>query len=96
MEIELELDKAVKEIKKNKAKRVLIQLADGLKPRATEIVEYLEKNTNAKCFIWLESCFGSCDIPDSKILEKNIELVLQFGHSDEIKAERQELKSKNQ
>lgn len=93
MEIELELDKAVNEIKKNKAKKVLIQLADGLKPRASEIVEYLEKETNAKCFIWLESCFGSCDIPQDKILEKNIDLILQFGHSDEIKAEKQKLKN---
>ena len=89
----LELGNIAKEIKKAKAKSVLIQLPDGLKPKAEIIVDYIEKNTKAKAFIWLGTCFGSCDIPDNKILDKNIELVLQFGHSDEISAEKQKLKS---
>jgi 2-(3-amino-3-carboxypropyl)histidine synthase len=76
----LELEKAVSEIKKTKAKRVLIQLADGLKPKAKEIQEILQKNTNSEIIIWGGSCFGSCDIPlEAKNL--NIDLILQWGHS---------------
>lgn len=77
MEYDLELDKAVKEIENNKAKHVLIQLPDGLKPKATEIVRYLQEKTNAKIFIWLQSCWGSCDYPEIK----NIDLLIQFGHA---------------
>jgi len=73
----LELEKAVKEIKKNKAKTVLIQLPDGLKPKATEIASFLEENTKATIFIWLDSNFGSCDIPNVK----DIDLLIHFGHS---------------
>ena len=77
MEYELELERIVEGIKDQKARMVLVQLPDGLKPRATEIVEYLEKNTEAKIFIWLQSCWGSCDYPEIK----NIDLLVQFGHA---------------
>ena len=40
----LELQKAAEEIKRNYARLVCIQLPDGLKPKAKEIQEYLEKN----------------------------------------------------
>lgn len=82
----LELEKIAKEIKKLKVKRVLIQLPDGLKPKAEIITDYIEKNTNAKTFIWLGSCFGGCDLPpesDLKIMK--IDLLVQFGHNKFIK-----------
>jgi len=39
---DLELDKVISEIKSKKAKLVLLQFPDGLKPYATAIVDYLE------------------------------------------------------
>ena len=78
MQYDLELDKVVAEIKKQKAKTVCIQLPDGLKPEATKIVDFIEKNTDTQCFIWLGSCFGGCDYPNLK----NIDLLVQFGHSE--------------
>jgi len=78
MTYNLELNKAVKEIKKQKAKSVLIQLPDGLKPRAKEIADTLEKQTKAKIFVWLGSCYGACDHPDLK----GIDLLIQWGHSE--------------
>jgi diphthamide biosynthesis enzyme Dph1/Dph2-like protein len=79
----LELDRVVKEIKKGTVNRVLIQLPDGLKPKANEIVERIEKETDAEVYIWLSSCFGGCDIPLGDLL--NVDLVVQFGHSVFIK-----------
>ncbi len=78
MEYDLELNKVVDEIKKQKAKTVCIQLPDGLKNKALEIHDYIEKNTKAKCFIWMSSCFGACDIPELK----DVDLLIQFGHSN--------------
>lgn len=74
----LELEKAIKKIKTEKAKTVCIQLPDGLKPKAKEITDKIEKETNAKVIIWLNSCFGSCDVPNLK----NIDLLIQWGHSE--------------
>lgn len=76
MEYDLELEKAVKEIKKIKAKTGCIQLPDGLKEKATEIASYLEKRTNSTILIWADTCFGACDIPSLKV-----DLLIHFGHS---------------
>lgn len=72
----LELSKAIKKIKAEKAKSVCIQLPDGLKPKAKEIADKIEKETNAKCLIWAGSCFGACDVPNLKV-----DLLIQWGHS---------------
>ena len=77
---DLELNKVISLIKKEKAKLVLLQFPDGLKPYATAVVDYLEEKTNAEFLIWLESCFGACDLPTG--LENiKIDLVIQFGHN---------------
>ncbi len=77
---DLELDEAVKTVKKEKAKIVCIQLADGLKPRAKEIKDRIEKETKAEVVIWGGSCFGACDLP--RDLESvGIDLLIHFGHS---------------
>lgn len=81
---DLELEKVIKEIKKRRAKTVLLQFPDGLKPWATTVVDYLEQKTKKVEFIiWLGSCYGACDTPVlGKELEKKINLVIQFGHNE--------------
>lgn len=80
MEYDLELERAAREIKQHDAKLVCIQLPDGLKPKAQEIVDYLQEHTNARIITWLGSCYGACDVP----LEANrvgADLIIQWGHS---------------
>lgn len=78
---DLNLDKVVKDIKKSKAKIVLLQFPDGLKQYATAIVDDLRLQTKSEFLIWLGSCFGACDTPVG--LEKlNVDLVIQFGHNE--------------
>lgn len=78
---DLELDRVVSEILKQKAKRVCIQLADGLKPHADKIVRHIKKETGAEVLIWAGSCFGACDIP-TEIEKLEVDLLIQFGHSE--------------
>jgi len=82
---DLELSKAVEEIKKKNAKLVCIQLPDGLKPKAKEIQEYIEENTDASVVIWLGSCWGGCDVPLS-VEKLGVDLLIQWGHSHYIRA----------
>ena len=81
MEYDLELNKAAEEITKSKAKTVVIQLPDGLKPRAGEIAKELSEKTDAQISIWLGSCYGACDIPKA-----DADLLIQWGHSEWKKA----------
>jgi 2-(3-amino-3-carboxypropyl)histidine synthase len=78
MDIDLELERVAAFIMSEKAKRVIIQLPDGLKPRAAEISDYLEDKTKAQVFIWQSSCYGACDTPDVD----GFDLLVQFGHSE--------------
>ena len=76
----LDLEQAIKTINKQKARQVLIQLPDGIKPKSHSIVDLLEQKTKAKIFIWFGGTFGSCDLPlGMDIL--NIDLVIQWGHN---------------
>ncbi|MDP3728560.1 MAG: diphthamide synthesis protein [bacterium] len=77
MEYDLELERVAKEINESKAKTVLIQLGDGLKPQGTEIIDILNTKTNAQIFLWLDTCYGVCDVPDAEV-----DLVIQFGHNE--------------
>jgi len=79
---DLELEKAIKTINKEKAKLVCIQLPDGLKPLATKIAEKIESETKAKCLIWLGTCFGACDVPNLDKIKPKIDLFIQFGHTE--------------
>lgn len=80
---DLELDAIVDKIKKNKAKLILLQFPDGLKPYATTVVDYLHEKTKAEFLIWFGSCFGACDTPVGlEKLKPKIDLVIQFGHNE--------------
>ncbi len=84
----LELDKIIKKIKKQKPKNVLLQFPDGLKPYAMAITDYLNENLKNEKFkteflIWFGSCFGACDTPVGlESIKPKIDLLIQFGHSE--------------
>lgn len=80
MEYDLELGKVVDEIKKQNAKKVCIQLPDGLKPMAGSIKKEIENKTGSSVVIWLGSCFGACDVP-LQVESLGVSLLVQFGHS---------------
>ncbi len=80
---DLDLDKTILKINQNKSKLVLLQFADGLKPFATTIVDYLREKTKAEFLIWFETCFGACDTPVlGEEMNKKIDLIIQFGHNE--------------
>ena len=83
LDYDIEIDRIAKEIKKQKAKRVLIQLPDGLKPFATIIAEAIKQKTKnkAEVLIYFGSCFGACDVPIDEAKSAGIDLIIQFGHS---------------
>ncbi|MFC1769389.1 diphthamide synthesis protein [Nanoarchaeota archaeon] len=84
MEYDLELERAVKEVKKVNAKKVCIQLPEGLKPKAKEIVDEITSKTGADVQIWMGSCFGACDFPF--YLDKyGFDLLIAWGHSTFVK-----------
>ena len=73
------MDKLNSAISKTKAETVLVQLPDGLKPKAKDIQKIVnEKFPKTKLTFWSGSCYGSCDVPNVK----DFDLLVQFGHSE--------------
>lgn len=74
---EFDLEKMIRQIKNQKVKKVLIQFPDGLKPYATLICAAIEERIpNLEVMIFLGSCFGACDMPNT-----DAPLLIQFGHA---------------
>lgn len=83
MELDLELDKLKGIIQNKKLKNVLLQLPDGLKPKANYIIDYINQLDNdVSVYLWFNSCFGACDLPQRSLLDSfNIDDIIQIGHS---------------
>lgn len=79
LDYELEMDKALASIKKEKAKTVCIQLPDGLRPKAKDIQETIKKRTGADVLLWAGSCYGSCDVP-FEVKQLGVDLLISWGH----------------
>lgn len=78
---DLELNKVEEKIKAENARIVCLQLPDGLKPHAKNIVNELEQRTNATIITWLGSCWGACDLP-LEVRRLGVDLLVQWGHSE--------------
>ncbi len=68
-------------LKKLHAKKVLVQVPEGLNPRAKGIAEMLEDN-GIGCIVSVEPCFGACDLRDREAKQLGCDALLHIGHSD--------------
>jgi 2-(3-amino-3-carboxypropyl)histidine synthase len=74
-------EKLAQEMKRRKARRVLVQLPEGLKTQAQEIARNLEKSC-AEILLSVETCYGACDILDREAKSLGCDLIIHFGHSE--------------
>jgi 2-(3-amino-3-carboxypropyl)histidine synthase len=77
----IDIEKVVKTIKKEGYKTVAIQLPEGLKTYASQIVGFLENKTNATIIVSADPCFGACDIANYQLKNLEVEFVIQIGHT---------------
>lgn len=78
---DVDLEKAVKQIKDKKYKMVLLQIPEGLKNNYISFLDFLENKTDASFLISADPCFGACDIVGSEIKNLGIDFVIQIGHT---------------
>ncbi len=85
---DMEIKRLISLIAKEKPKRMCIQLPDGLKPRAREIVDAIrgEIKNPPLVLIWLGTDFGACDLPLG-LKALNVDLLVTYGHNEFIRKE---------
>jgi len=77
---DFEEERLKKEIVRLGAKRVLLQLPEGLKPEGLLLAKIIEK-TGALPFISADPCYGACDIAFDEAESLSADLIVHFGHS---------------
>jgi 2-(3-amino-3-carboxypropyl)histidine synthase len=68
------------------AKRVLLQLPEGLKPEGPHLAKIIEK-TGAIPIISADPCYGACDLATNEAQDLGTDLVIHFGHAKIVKHE---------
>jgi 2-(3-amino-3-carboxypropyl)histidine synthase len=77
----LEFGRVAEEIRGRGATRVLLQLPDGLRPFAFQMVKALREGTGAQVYLSGDSCYGACDLAVNQARELSADLVVHYGHS---------------
>jgi len=80
MALNFEIPKLEKELKKRKPKKVLVQLAEGIKQNASEIAEVFEK-LGIEVIFSGETSWGGCSVAVQEAQVLNCNLIVHFGHA---------------
>jgi len=78
--LKFDLSGAIKELKKKKAKRVLVQVPEGLKTKTNEIIIQLQKK-GIEGIAGMDPCFGACDVKPDEAKRLGCNAVLHLGHT---------------
>ncbi len=86
-QFDLEEERVKQEIIKLGAKRVLIQLPEGLKPEGPLLAKIVEK-TGALPIVSADPCYGACDLATAEAESLDVDLIIHYGHSKLLMYER--------
>ena len=64
---EFELDELIKRIKENDNRLVALQVPEGLKMQALEMMDEIEEDTSARIILAADPCYGACDLVHDKM-----------------------------
>lgn len=87
MEYDFEEERVVEEIKKRNARRVLLQLPEGLKKEAFKILEDVKGKTKAELIFSGRGCWGGCDLAVEEAKKIKADLLIHFGHAPFVKSD---------
>ena len=78
---DFQLDELVERIKAHDNRLVALQIPEGLKMQALEMMDKIEDETSAKVILAADPCYGACDLVHDKMKMMGVELVAHMGHS---------------
>jgi 2-(3-amino-3-carboxypropyl)histidine synthase len=81
MALDFEKEKLIEELKKANPKKVLVQLAEGIKQNAGEIKGWFDE-LGIKVVFSGETCWGGCDIAIDEARSIGADLIVHFGHAE--------------
>jgi len=76
-----EIPKTIWRVKTLQAKRVALQLPEGLTMFATTLADIIEKHTGAETVIMADVTYGACCVDDFSARALGCDLMVHYGHS---------------
>ena len=70
----------IDQIKKKKAKKIMVQVPEGLKMKAVNLIEDLRKE-GIEAFLSADPCYGACDLRDVEAKKMECDLLVHIGHN---------------
>lgn len=80
LKLDLNLEELSKIVKKEKANQFLIELPEGLKHNAFNIISNLKK-TGKKFVLSIDTTYGACDLYETELKKANCQAIIHFGHT---------------
>jgi 2-(3-amino-3-carboxypropyl)histidine synthase len=84
---DFEEERIKQEILRLGAKRVLIQLPEGLKSEAPRLAKTVER-CGALPLVSADPCYGACDLPTQEAESLGVDMIIHYGHSKLVMYER--------
>jgi 2-(3-amino-3-carboxypropyl)histidine synthase len=78
---DFELAELIARIKANDNRLVALQVPEGLKMQALDLMDQIEDETSSKVVLAADPCYGACDLVHDKMKMMGVELVAHMGHS---------------
>lgn len=81
---DLEKKRLVREVVDRRARRVLIQLPDGLKQEGFRLARFLENKAGVEVVVSADPCYGACDVAFSDAEQMRADLIVHYGHTPSV------------
>lgn len=78
--LELNLDAQISELKSLNAKKVYLQIPEGLKTKTNELITQLEEN-KFEVITSMDPCYGACDLKENEAKMNKCDAILHIGHN---------------
>jgi 2-(3-amino-3-carboxypropyl)histidine synthase len=78
---DFQLTELMERIQANDNRLIALQVPEGLKMQALEMMDSIESETSAKVILAADPCYGACDLVHDKMQMMGVELVAHMGHS---------------
>src|SRR6266478_8464150 len=79
---DLEEDRLLAEITGRGARRLLIQLPDGLKNEGPRLASLVRERTSADVFVSASSAWGACDLSLDAAARLEADMLVHYGHNE--------------
>ncbi|HUK29217.1 MAG TPA: diphthamide biosynthesis enzyme Dph2 [Candidatus Acidoferrales bacterium] len=79
---QLEEARIVEEIRKRGARRIMLQMPEGLKPVGFQLAKLIEKEAGVEVFVSGDPCYGACDLALYPKKHVEADLLIHLGHAE--------------